>query len=356
MTALTRVAVLYGGQSTEHSVSCISAGAVMAHLDPQRFDVVPIGITPDGVWTPGVRDGLKIVDGVLPEVKGEKELALSLNPAKRGHIYDVETGELFAQVDVVFPVLHGQCGEDGTVQGLLELAGMPYVGTGVLSSAVSMDKEYMRKLIAAESLPVTRDIVLHEQRELTDEEKDYLGLPVFVKPARGGSSIGVSKVTQWSDFAQAVAVAGESDTKIMVEAEVVGPEVEIGVLQLPDGTLIASVPAQLEGTEEGSEGFYDFEAKYLEDVVSATIPAPLSDDNIALLKDIAIKTFRALNCEGLSRVDFFMTDNGPVINEINTLPGFTPISMYPQVFAASGIAYADLLTILIDTALQRTRL
>lgn len=352
MTSKTRVAVVYGGRSTEHSVSCVSAGAIMAHLDADKYDIVPIGITREGAWTPGTREGLAIVDGRLPEVTMGDELAISLNPATRGQVFNVSTGELHAEFDVVFPVLHGPYGEDGTVQGMLELAGIPYVGPGVLASAAGMDKEFTKKLAVAEGIPVTAEVILRDgRRELTEAEKAELGLPVFVKPARGGSSIGISKVNSWDEFPAAAALAYDNDSKVIVEAQIVGQEVEVGVLQYPDGSLLASVPALLNGIENSPEGFYGFETKYLDDVVTASIPAPLEPAVIQQLKDLAIHAFRACDCKGLSRVDFFVTPEGPFFNEINTMPGFTPISMYPQVFAASGVPYEELLDTLIQTAL-----
>lgn len=353
MTSKTRVAVIYGGKSTEHSVSCVTAGAIMNNLDPQRYEIVPIAITREGTWTIGVTEGLEIKDGKLPEVEEADELTVSLNPQGAGQIHNVTRGTLHAEVDVAFPALHGVNGEDGTIQGVFEMAGIPYVGPGVMASAVGMDKEFMRKLMAAEGLPVTRDVILRGRTELTEEEKDFLGLPVFVKPARGGSSIGVSKVSSWDELDAAIAEAAKSDDKVIVEAELIGAEVEVGVLEYPDGRLVASVPAKLNGTEDSEEGFYGFDTKYLDNTVTATIPAPFDDDTIKSIQDLAIETFKSLNCEGLSRIDFFVTDNGPMINEINTLPGFTPISMYPQVFLASGVSYPELLDTLLATALAK---
>lgn len=353
MTSKTRVAVIYGGKSTEHSVSCVTAGAIMNNLDPQRYEIVPIAITREGTWTIGVTEGLEIKDGKLPEVEEADELTVSLNPQGAGQIHNVTRGTLHAEIDVAFPALHGVNGEDGTIQGVFEMAGIPYVGPGVMASAVGMDKEFMRKLMAAEGLPVTRDVILRGRTELTEEEKDFLGLPVFVKPARGGSSIGVSKVSSWDELDAAIAEAAKSDDKVIVEAELIGAEVEVGVLEYPDGKLVASVPAKLNGTEDSEEGFYGFDTKYLDNTVTATIPAPFDDDTIKSIQDLAIETFKSLNCEGLSRIDFFVTDNGPMINEINTLPGFTPISMYPQVFLASGVSYPELLDTLLATALAK---
>nr|WP_199345869.1 D-alanine--D-alanine ligase family protein [Corynebacterium diphtheriae] len=353
-TPRIKVAIIYGGRSSEHSVSCVSAGAIMAHLDPQRYEVFPVGITHDGVWTVGESDPsrLKTVDRVMPEVQFTREVSLSVNPTTAGELR-FEDGSLYAKVDVVFPVLHGRFGEDGTIQGLFELSGVPYVGTGVLSSACGMDKEFTKKLMAAEGLPVGKEVILRGSETLTEEHKRELGLPVFVKPARGGSSIGISRVADWSEWDAALSLAREHDSKVIVEAEIVGVEVECGVLERIDGSLMASVPAQLQDTDEGDEGFYGFDTKYLDDVVTAHIPAPFDAETTALIQELSLKAFTALSCRGLARVDFFVTDHGPVLNEINTMPGFTPISMYPQVFEATGIGYAQLLDNLIEQALHK---
>ncbi|MFV8380975.1 D-alanine--D-alanine ligase family protein [Corynebacterium hindlerae] len=351
-----KVAVVYGGRSSEHSVSCVSAGAIMSHIDQEKYEVIPVGITQDGQWTVGETDPSKLVkhDRTLPSVELTRRISLSVEPGTRGQLR-FDDGSLYATADVIFPVLHGRYGEDGTIQGMFELSGIPFVGPGVLSSACGMDKEYTKKLMAAEGLPVGREVILRGRTELTDAEQQLLGLPVFVKPARGGSSIGISRVTQWEDLPAAVALAFEHDGKVIVEAEIVGSEVECGVLQHPDGTLVASYPAQLRGTADSDEGFYGFDTKYLDDVVTADIPAALPPAQLELVQSLAIETFKAMNCDGLARVDFFITDKGPVLNEINTMPGFTPISMYPQMFAASGIAYPDLLDTLIQRALVRVR-
>ena len=352
------VGVVYGGRSTEHEISCVSAGAVMSHLDPGKYEVVPIGITRDGMWTVGESDPtrLQIREGQLPSVEKREELALSLDPDDNGLILNLDSGQPHARIDVLFPVLHGPFGEDGTIQGMLELTGLPYVGAGVLASACGMDKEFTKKLAAAEGLPITAEVVLRDgEGDLGDVEKQRLGLPVFVKPARGGSSIGVSKVSDWAQLPAAIELARESDDKVIIEAEIVGDEVEVGVLEYPDGRIEASVPAKLNGTGDSEEGFYGFETKYLDDVVTPTIPAPYSDEVNDQIRQLAVRTFRALNCQGLSRVDFFLTDHGPVLNEINTMPGFTPISMYPQMFAASGVPYEELLDVLVTTALQSPR-
>ncbi|MGP6174934.1 D-alanine--D-alanine ligase family protein [Corynebacterium sp. A21] len=348
-----RVAVIYGGRSPEHSVSCVSAGAVMSHLDPEKYEIIPVGITQEGRWTVGESDysRLETKDRVLPTVEPRAELKLSLNPASRGQFHTTD-GALYATADVIFPVLHGPFGEDGTIQGLFDLSGVPYVGNGVLSSAAGMDKEFTKKLMSAVGLPITPECVLRAGESLRPEEQERLGLPVFVKPARGGSSIGISKVSQWSELEAAVALAREHDEKVIIEAEIVGDEVEVGVLQYADGRILASVPAKLEHTSESAEGFYGFDTKYLDNVVTAAIPAPYGAADTTALQELAVRAFTALNCEGLARVDFFLTTAGPVLNEINTMPGFTPISMYPQIFAATGVSYRELLDALIQRALR----
>lgn len=348
------IAVVYGGMSSEHSISCISAGAIMAELPADTYQIFPVGITQDGVWVEGTTD--PVGDSQLPSVHGEREIALSVNPSRRGEFFDAQTGEVLATADVVFPVLHGPYGEDGTIQGLLDLAGVPYVGTGVLSSACGMDKVFTKIAARAAQVPVTREVVLHagEGMELIDDTtRSHLGLPVFVKPARGGSSIGINKVDSWDKLEDAVRFARLYDSKVIIEAELVGDEVEVGVIERPTGELVASPAAKLNGTSESEEGFYGFETKYLDNVVTAEIPAGYDDDLNAQLSELAIRTFRALECRGLARIDFFVTADGPVLNEVNTMPGFTSISMFPQVFQAAGMSYGELLETLIATALER---
>lgn len=347
-----KIAIIYGGRSSEHSVSCISAGAIMSHLDPEKYELYPIGITQQGTWTVGESDPEKLrsTNAVMPTVTLTKEVSLAADPARRGQ-FRFADGSEHVTVDAIFPVLHGLYGEDGTIQGLFELSGVPYVGTGVLSSACGMDKEYTKKLLAAEGLPVGKEVILRGEETLTQADCQLLGLPVYVKPARGGSSIGISRVTRWEDMDAALREARQYDTKVIVESEIIGDEVECGVLEYPDGTVVASVPAQLVNTSVGHEGFYGFDAKYVDGDVSAMIPAPLDDAATRLIQSLAREAFQALQCSGLARVDFFVTQAGPVLNEVNTMPGFTPISMYPQVFAASGVPYAELLDTLIARAL-----
>jgi len=355
-----RVAVVFGGRSSEHAISCVSAGSVLAHLDRDRFEVLPVGITRDGAWVLGTGDPaeLAIRDRQLPAVDGTAgALALPADPTCGGLVrLDAgHVGEVLGGVDVVFPVLHGAFGEDGTVQGLLELADIPYVGAGVLASAAGMDKEFTRKLLRAEGLRVTDAVVLRPgSPTITAEQRDRLGLPVFVKPARGGSSVGITRVTDWSDLDVAVATAHAADPKVLVEAGVAGREIECGVLEFPDGRVQASLPAEIRIVAEGSSGWYDFDAKYLDDACEFDIPAKLDDDVSARLRAMAVDAFRALDCEGLARVDFFLGEDGTLtVNEVNTMPGFTPISMYPRMWAVTGVDYPSLLSTLVDTAFTR---
>ncbi|AKS35027.1 D-alanine--D-alanine ligase family protein [Mycolicibacterium goodii] len=358
----TRVAVVYGGRSSEHAISCVSAGSILRNLDPERFEVVAIGITPDGSWvlTDGRPETLAITDGKLPAVTEASgtELALPAAPNRSGQLLALGNGpgEILAAVDVVFPVLHGPYGEDGTIQGLLELAGVPYVGSGVLASAAGMDKEYTKKLLAAEGLPIGDQAVLRPGVETLDlEQRERLGLPVFVKPARGGSSIGVSRVASWDELAPAIALARRHDPKVIVEAAVPGRELECGVLEFPDGRLEASTVGEIRvaGVRGREDGFYDFATKYLEDAAELDVPAKVDDDVADEIRRLAVRAFTAIGCQGLARVDFFLTEDGPVVNEINTMPGFTTISMYPRMWAASGIDYPTLLAAMVDTALAR---
>jgi len=358
MAGRVRVAVVFGGRSGEHAISCVSAGSVLANLDRERFDVVPVGITRDGAWVVGADDPreLAIDDRALPSVDGSRPaLALPGDPT-RGGLLVLEpgrAGEVFAGVDVVFPVLHGPYGEDGTIQGLLELAGVPYVGAGVLASAAGMDKEFTKKLLAADGLPVGDHVVLRPgTATLTEAERERLGLPVFVKPARAGSSLGITRVTAWGDLDAAVATARQHDPKVLVEAAIVGREIECAVLERPDGTVVSSLPAEIRIV--GEAAFYDFDAKYLDDVCEFDVPAKLDDDVAAELRDMAVAAFRALDGQGLARVDFFVgPDDAITVNEVNTMPGFTPISMYPKLWIASGLSYSDLIDELVHLAVER---
>ncbi|SFL48694.1 D-alanine--D-alanine ligase family protein [Geodermatophilus ruber] len=357
-----RVAVVFGGRSAEHSISCISAGAVLAALDPDRYEAIPVGITRDGGWVlpdPGLR--LEIVDGVLPEVTGGTPVTLVGDPAFRG-LLPLAGDEPRTELDVVFPVLHGAYGEDGTIQGLLEMSGLPYVGSGVFASAASMDKEFTKKLLAAAGLSQGEHVVLRDASGalradpglLDDAARERLGLPVFVKPSRAGSSIGISRVTDWAQFPEAVAVAAAVDPKVIVEAAVPGREIECGVLTGPDGgTPRASLPAEIR-LRPGTD-WYDFTAKYLEDAAEFDVPAGLTQAQTRAVQEAAVRAYLALDCAGLARVDFFL-GVGPdgaerlVVNEVNTMPGFTPISMFPRMWAVTGVGFAELVDHLLAAA------
>jgi D-alanine-D-alanine ligase len=352
-----RVALVFGGRSTEHAISCVSAGSVLAALDPAVYEVVPVGITPKGAWviTSGDPETLAIHGRALPAVETGTAVVLPGDPTAGGLVV-VEPGEgarVLHGVDVVFPLLHGPYGEDGTIQGLLEMAGVPYVGSGVLGSAVAMDKEFTKKLLAAEGLPVGPYAVVRPGGSLPAAERDRLGLPVFVKPARGGSSIGISRVDDWAQLPAALAAAREADPKVLVEAAVPGREIELAVLEgLDAAPPDVSVPAEIK-LLAGRE-WYDFEAKYLDDVSALDIPADLPEDVTARLRELAGRAFTALDCAGLARVDFFVGAGGEItVNEVNTMPGFTPISVFPRAWAASGLDYPALLDRLISTALSR---
>ncbi|SDJ27975.1 D-alanine--D-alanine ligase [Frankineae bacterium MT45] len=371
-----RVAVIYGGRSTEHGISVVSAGSVLAALDPTRYEVIGIGIDPDGRWvlTAADQQGLQISGRTLPQVGSGASVTLAGDPTVAG-LMVTEPGKamkILDSVDVAFPVLHGRFGEDGTIQGLFEMAGIPYVGSGVFASAAGMDKEFTKKLLAAEGLQVgryvvvrRRDLKLHGEplagesdagdlsgvSELNTEEIRALGLPVFVKPARAGSSVGITKVTSWDDLLDAVVLAFTHDSKVLIEAAHAGREIECGVLEGLDGHPIASVPAEIRLVR--GHDWYDFDAKYLDDACEFDVPAQLSPELTEAVQDAARRAFTALDCAGLARVDFFVGPDGPVVNEVNTMPGFTPISMFPRMWEASGVPYPQLVDMLISSALRR---
>jgi len=357
----TRVAVVFGGRSPEHAISCASAGSILSAIDRNAYEVLAIGIARDGRWLllPDDPEALKIDGRELPEVLTGQPVALSNDPTQRGlRVFDDAAAGLghLMQVDVVFPVLHGEQGEDGTIQGLFEILGLPYVGAGVLASAAAMDKEFTKKLLAAEGLPVGDYLVLRagDPIELDDDQRARVTLPAFVKPARAGSSIGITKITEWSQLPAALAVARAVDPKVLIEAGIAGREIECGILAdaaRPGDPVVvrASVPAEIRVLR--GHDWYDFEAKYLDDACEFDVPADLPDEVTARIQDYAIRAFRALDGVGLARVDFFVTGaNEVIINEVNTMPGFTPISMYPRMWEASGVPYAELIDRLIHSA------
>ncbi|KAB1912562.1 D-alanine--D-alanine ligase family protein [Micromonospora sp. AMSO31t] len=355
----TRVAIVFGGRSPEHGISCVSAGSVLAALDPDEFEVVPVGITRQGQWVLASGDPgqLAIADRKLPEITAGSgaELVLRADPAVGGlMVLDPTQGPVaLADVDVVFPVLHGAYGEDGTIQGMLEMADIPYVGANVFASAAAMDKEFTKKLCAAEGIPVGPYVVLRAGMTLTEEDKARLGLPVFVKPSRAGSSFGITKVDDWAQLDAAVATAREIDTKVLVEGAIVGREIECGVLEgeaggAPEASVLAEVRVV------SGHDWYDFEAKYIDDACEYDIPANLPEPVTRQVREYATRAFTALDCSGLARADFFVTPELDVyLNEINTMPGFTPTSMFPRMWAASGLEYPKLVNRLIRTALRR---
>lgn len=348
----SRIAVIFGGRSSEHSISCISASGVMSALDPQAYEVLAIGITPDGQWVDlGSQVDLRIDEAALPvvELRGAS-VAFSPDPA--------QLLASLGQIDAVFPVLHGPLGEDGTVQGLLELAGVPYVGSGVLASAAGMDKITMKALLGHAGLPIGAFVGITDRQWRTDApgclaRAGALGLPVFVKPARAGSSRGISKVQDAQQLASAIEEARAHDPRVIVEAAVQGGrEIECGVLAHADGTIRASRCAEI--VVKGAHEFYDFDAKYLEDSADLIVPADLDPALESQIQELALRAFDALGCEGLARVDFFVgTDGSIVVNEVNTMPGFTPISMFPRMWQASGLTYGQILDALVADAIRR---
>ncbi|MFD7167651.1 D-alanine--D-alanine ligase family protein [Streptomyces violascens] len=364
-----RVAVVFGGRSSEHGISVVTAGAVLRAIDRTKYDVLPIGITTDGRWalTADEPERMAISDRRTPSVD---ELAVSpdggvvlpVDPGSREVVYS-EPGmvpKALGEVDVVFPMLHGPYGEDGTLQGLLELSGIPYVGAGVLASAVGQDKEYMKRVFTSFGLPVGPYLVVRP-REWEQDEKgarqriaDFAGehgWPLFIKPSRAGSSFGITKVDSFEGLDEAIAEARRHDPKFLVESLLRGREIECGVLEFEDGPR-ASVPAEIPPVT--AHEFYDFEAKYI-DSAAGIVPAPIGEEATAEVQRLAVEAFEAASCEGLVRADFFLQDNGEfVINEINTMPGFTPISMYPRMWQESGVEYADLVDKLIQAALRRS--
>jgi D-alanine-D-alanine ligase len=384
-----RVAVVFGGRGPEHQVSCMGAGNMLGAIDRSRYEVIPVGITTDGSWVlvADSPDLLAITDGQLPTVEAVAQPGSELVPwsgtgaaivapggkaaAPGGAVVASAAGQiphLFGNVDVVVPVLHGPYGEDGTIQGLLEMAGVPYVGAGVLASAVSMDKEYMNLIFKAKGLPVGPYVVVREGDwpaadalgEMTSVEAKRvlddiaeLGWPLFVKPARGGSSIGTSKAHDMAGLREAIATARQYDAKVLVEAAIDGVEVEISVLEGVDGAPPdTSLPGQL--LIEGGEEFYDFEAKYLDPAGSIAIPAPIPADAIAEIRRLAAAAFEAVSCEGLARVDFFYTTDGQVlVNEINTIPGLSPTSYFQKMWEASGMPFPQVVERLLQSALKK---
>lgn len=355
------VAVLFGGRSSEHSISSATAGGVLRAIDRERFRVIPIGITRDGAFILEDDDPDKFAldPGHLPEVidNGTRIVWPDSVLSRELKVTDADGTRSLGKVDVVFPILHGRFGEDGTVQGFLELLDLPYVGAGLLMSAIGMDKHTTKSILKSAGVPVVPWVSVTERdlsrdRELWVRRIRSLGLPVFVKPARAGSSVGVSKVSDWNELDFALAKAFAEDTTVLVEQAIVGREVECGVLAGRDGD-IPRVSLAGEIVITGRE-FYDFDAKYLDAPgIELVCPAALSEGELAEMQRIAARAFEAVGGEGLARVDFFFTGTEFFVNEVNTMPGFTPISMFPKCWIASGMSYEELLSELIDLARAR---
>ena len=340
-----RLVMLFGGQSAEHEVSLVTARHVLAATDPDRYDIAPVAIGKDGRW-------VLAHDAVLALTAGPDALPDGLPTTGE----PTEPAGALAQAEdervVVFPLLHGPLGEDGTVQGLLELAGVPYVGCGVLASALAMDKAMAKEVFAAKGIPQARHVSLLEPEidaATVDQLEDEIGYPMFVKPANMGSSVGVSKAHDRDELDQAIELALRYDESLVVEESIQGREIECAVLGNLDPR--ASMPGEI---RPGAE-FYDYADKYQSGTAELIIPAELSPELTDELRSMAVRAFRALGCEGMARVDFFYEEGGRglLVNEINTIPGFTPISMYPKMWEASGLAYPDLIDELIRLAIER---
>lgn len=344
---MKRVAIICGGRSSEHEISCISAGGVISAIDRSKFQPLLIGITKSGKWVHLEEDfPLRIIDGVLPVI-----------PENSPPIVADISGFTFngspLEIDIVFPLLHGPYGEDGTIQGMLEMADIDYVGSGVLASAVAMDKSFAKPIFASYGMKVAEGFTISAQ-EWADapdsivKQANSLSYPVFVKPARGGSSRGTSKVKAESELAAAINDALSFDSKVMIENAVVGSEIECAVLEI-NGNPRASTVGKI--SIDSKFEFYDFQAKYLDGATTIELPAPIPADVAALIQEQAIAAFKALDCRGLARVDFFLTANNEIIiNELNTMPGFTATSVFPKMWQSNGVSYSEVITHLLEGA------
>ena len=347
-----RVAILFGGKSAEHEISLISARNIVEAMDKTKYDVVAIGIDKQGRWH--LDEGARLLLGKteLQVEYPDSKNAAAVMPGETATPMVRATGAPLGALDAVFPILHGPFGEDGTVQGLLKLANLPFVGAGVLGSAVGMDKDVMKRLLRDADVPIGKFLVFHRADKISFARvKKTLGMPLFVKPANLGSSVGISKVGKPAEFAAAIKEAFRYDNKIIIEEFIKGREIECSVLG--NDKPIASLPGEIVVNRD----FYSYAAKYLDDHgARLEIPARLPKAMIKKVRDLALRAYRALCCEGMARVDFFVQANGQVlVNEINTIPGFTKISMYPKMWEATGISYSKLIDRLIQLAIQRHR-
>ena len=347
-----RVAIIAGGRSSEHPISCISASGVLAAIDRSKFEPILFGITQSGTWIDMRQsDFERGSDGLSYVPEGGEKLIVDIHGIKDSKGIDLG-------IEIAFPLLHGAYGEDGTIQGLFEMAGIAYVGSGVLASAVAMDKSFAKPIYADFGLKVADGITVH--RDNWNKSKDLeiakiraLGFPIFIKPARSGSSRGTSKVKDESEISAALDYAFNYDPRVLVEAAVVGREIECAVLEI-DSIATASVLGEVR--VHPPHEFYDFEAKYLDGSTTFDVPANLAEPIASAISQAAITAFEALGCEGLARVDFFLSeDNQIIINELNTMPGFTPTSVFPALWEKTGKSYSQLITILLDSALSRQR-
>ena len=346
------VALLFGGKSAEHEISLKSAKNVMEAIDKDKYNTVLIGIDKQGNWL------MNNSKSLLPDSDENLSLehqdggeSVALIPQSDGKISNFNTDNLNQHIDVVFPILHGPFGEDGTIQGLLKLANVPFVGAGVLGAAVGMDKDVMKRLMRDAGLPIGKFITLRLEDEVPSlqEVKEKLGIPCFVKPANLGSSVGINRAETEEEYLAAVKEAFEFDNKIIIEEFIAGREIECAILgnENPKASVVGEISF--------SDSFYSYDAKYVDEGgYRIDIPALIEPEMQAKIQEVALKTFKVLECEGFARVDVFLTkDNQILVNEINTIPGFTKISMYPKLWEASGIAYTDLISQLIDLAISR---
>ncbi|AHG45749.1 D-alanine--D-alanine ligase [Rhizobium leguminosarum bv. trifolii CB782] len=347
-----RIAVLFGGRSAEHEVSILSATNVMAALEPEKYDAVPIFVTREGQW---LLSGFG--DGRLATPSSGTEICLV--PGGRGRMLAMPAHGApheLPRIDILFPVLHGPHGEDGSVQGAVEVARVPLAGCGILGSAAALDKDIAKRLLQAAGLPVARAVTIHEGAAPSLAAlEDELGLPLFVKPARQGSSVGVAKVHASQEFAAALAGGFRHDRTLLAEEFIAGREIEFSVLEDVDGELFVSRPGEIVPAE--SHGFYNYDAKYVDENGAALkVPAELPLEVETAMRDMAAQAFRAVGCDGMARIDFFLTsDMHFVINELNTIPGFTDISMYSKALAASGVSYAEIIDRLVEHGMARFR-
>ena len=358
------VALLFGGRSSEHTISCATAGGVLSAIDREKYDVIPVGITRDGAFTlqPDDAELFRLNPEAMPSVADNGSRVLWPESAITRELRVMDASgqpRSLGDVDVVFPILHGPFGEDGTVQGMLELLGLPYVGNGVLASSLGMDKHFTKTALEAVGITVAPWVTVTQAQWAADNalwrgRAASLGLPVFVKPARAGSSVGVTKVTDAAALDDALETAWAHDGKALIEQAIVGRELECAVLSGRGGS-----PTRVSLAGEiiiSGEGFYDFEAKYLDDSAAQLLcPAQLSQGQLGEMQRVAARAFEAIGGSGLARVDFFFTGTEFVVNELNTMPGFTPISMFPKCWAASGLAYPDLIDELILLGLETVR-